>query len=268
VNLGAVKEAPARVLTRSAVAAAKNACGLVEDAELLSGAGRLARAYSLAGLAVEEVGKADGLAALAGMPESLRARAPVGRMLGWHQMKLVAGRLIGVVPGDEPACYAARMATMPVSEVAEMLNEAQAFAEDADRLKQRGLYVDLDHSGYIREPSEVTAAEVREQLDRARQAASAVIALLDPGVPLLYADTGADGVEMSSALFSAFGEIGHARSPEAAADVLRNAVTKVLGVRCNQLRRPRLVGDPGQPPGEVAPAAQKMPGDVAGSATR
>ena len=89
--LRAVKEAPVRVLARGAVAAARNARGLVQDAELLSGAGRLARAYSLAGLAVEEVGKAGSLAALAAMPENLRARAPVGRMLEWHQMKLVAG---------------------------------------------------------------------------------------------------------------------------------------------------------------------------------
>src|SRR5262245_58615021 len=55
------------------------------------GAGRLARAYSLAGLAVEEVGKAGSLAALAALPEHMRARAPVGRLLAWHQLKLVKG---------------------------------------------------------------------------------------------------------------------------------------------------------------------------------
>jgi len=75
VDLGGVKEAPARELARGAAAAARNARGLVDDAELLSGAGRLARAYSLSGLAIEEVGKADSLAALAAMPENLRARA-------------------------------------------------------------------------------------------------------------------------------------------------------------------------------------------------
>jgi AbiV family abortive infection protein len=75
VDLAAVKEAPERALAPAAVAAARNACGLVEDAELLAGAGRLARAYSLARLAVEEVGKADGLAALAAMPGNLRGRA-------------------------------------------------------------------------------------------------------------------------------------------------------------------------------------------------
>ena len=91
-----------RELARGAVAAAGNARGLVEDAELLSGAGRLARAYSLAGLAVEEVGKAGSLATLAAMPDSLRARAPLGRMLEWHQMKLVAGELIAAMPFGVP----------------------------------------------------------------------------------------------------------------------------------------------------------------------
>ena len=63
-----MKDSSARALACGAVAAARNACGLVEDAELLSRAGRLARAYSLAGLAVEEVGKAGSLATLAAMP--------------------------------------------------------------------------------------------------------------------------------------------------------------------------------------------------------
>lgn len=178
-----MKEAPACALACGAVAAARNACGLVQDTELLSGAGRLARAYSLAGLAVEEVGKADSLAALAAMPGNLRARAPVGRMLEWHQMKLIVGQLTAAVPFSPPG-KATRFVTMPPGQVAEILDNAQAFAEDIDRLKQRGLYVDVDRRGNIREPSEITAAEVRE---------------------------------------------GRSRSPEAAADVLRNTVTKLRG---------------------------------------
>src|SRR5216684_5311969 len=188
MDLAAVKDAPVRELARGAVAAARNARGLVQDAELLSGAGRLARAYSLAGLAVEEVGKAGSLATLAAMPENLRARAPLGRMLEWHQWKLVAGQLIAAMPFSAPG-VAARFVTMPVSEVAEILDSAQASAQDADRLKQRGLYVDVDRSGHVREPSEVTTAEVRVQLDRARRAASAANAL-HLGAPLWLADQG------------------------------------------------------------------------------
>jgi AbiV family abortive infection protein len=215
VDLGAVKEAPARELVCGAVAAARNARGLVEDAELLSRAGRLARAYSLAGLAVEEVGKADSLAALAAMPESLRAR-----------MKLVAGQLTAAVPFGATG-KASKFATMPLSEVAEILDSAQAFAEDMDRLKQRGLYVDVDRTGRVREPSEVTVAEVREQLDRARRATSAVDALLKPGGPAIIACPGPDALEFSRAVVSAFEETRLGRSPEAAADVLLNAVSKL-----------------------------------------
>ena len=225
-----MKEAPACVLARSAIAAARNARGLVEDAELLSGAGRRARAYSLAGLAVEEVGKAGSLATLAAMPENLRARAPARRMLEWHQLKLVSGQLIAAVPlpliGPH---WASRFATIPVSDIAEILANAQAFAEDTDRLKQRGLYVDVDRGGQIREPSEVTAAEVRGQLDRARRAAWAANALLDPSAPPQLANPEAASVEFSRALVSAFRETGSARSPEAAADLLLKTATNVEG---------------------------------------
>ena len=228
MDLAAVKEAPVRELARGAIAAARNARGLVEDAELLSGAGRQARAYSLAGLAVEEVGKAGSLATLAAMPENVRARAPVGRMLEWHQMKLVAGQLIAAVPLGVPG-VATRFVTMPMSEIAEILDNAQAFTRHVDRLKQRGLYVDVDRSGQIREPSEVTAADVREQLGRARRAASAATALLDPSGPLLLATPRAADVEFSRAVVSAFGRTGPARSPEAAADVLRNTASELRG---------------------------------------
>src|SRR5216683_2398079 len=114
-------------------------------------------------------------------------------------------------------------------EDAELLDKAQAFTQDADRLKQRGLYVDVDRSGRIREPSEVTAPDVREQLNRARQAASATTALLDPSAPLCLANPGAADVEFSRALVSAFGKTGLARSPGAAANVLRNTAAKLRG---------------------------------------
>jgi hypothetical protein len=115
--------------------------------------------------------------------------------------------------------------------VAEILDNAQASAQDIDRLKQRGLYVDVDESGHVREPSEVTADELREQLDRARRAASAANALLDRGAPAWLANPGAAAVEFSRALVSACCETGldRERSPEAAADVLLNTASKLLG---------------------------------------
>jgi AbiV family abortive infection protein len=88
----AVKAATGPELAAGAVAAARNADGLLRHAEVLAGAHYAARAYSLAALAVEEVGKAAGLGALAIMPEGLKAQAPVGRMLEWHQLKQAVGQ--------------------------------------------------------------------------------------------------------------------------------------------------------------------------------
>ena len=87
----------------------------------------------------------------------------------------------------------------------------------------------MDRSGHIREPSEVTAAEVREQLDRAQRAASAADALIGPSALLWLANPTAVAVEFSSALVSGFSETRRARSPEAATDVLRNTATKLRG---------------------------------------
>lgn len=64
---------------------------------------------------------------------------------------------------------------------------------------------------------------------RARRAASAASTLLDPSAPLWLENPGATAVEFSCALVSAFGEMGRARSPEAAADVLRHTATKLRG---------------------------------------
>jgi AbiV len=61
VDLSAVKAAARPELVGYAAAAADNAMDLLDDAELLSGAGRRARAYSAAVLAIEEFGKAAGL---------------------------------------------------------------------------------------------------------------------------------------------------------------------------------------------------------------
>jgi hypothetical protein len=162
------------------------------------------------------------------MPEKVRAQAPLGRMLEWHQMKLLAGHLVAAVPFGTPT-LAVRFATMPLTEVAGILDNAQAFARDVDRLKQRGLYVDVDQSGRVREPSEVTAAEVRDQLDWARQAASATDVLLDPDAPAKLAEPGVVAVEFSRALVSAFTETRPARTAEAAADVLLNTAHKLHG---------------------------------------
>jgi AbiV family abortive infection protein len=185
-----------------------------------------ARAYALAALAVEEAGKAVSLAALAVMPEQLRAQAPVGRMLEWHQLKLVGGMMIGAMPFGGRA-LPAQLAAMAPSQVAAMLDNAQVLAQDVDRLKQRGLYADIDRDGQVRIPSEVSEADVTAQLGQARQAVSAASLMLDPAMPAELTNPPAESVELARALVSAFAEAGYSRTPKAAAGVVLNAVTKL-----------------------------------------
>jgi AbiV family abortive infection protein len=226
MDLGAVKAASRPELLAFSTAAAENGHCLLDDAESLLLTGRHARAYSLAVLAVEEFGKATGLVALSALPANLRAQAPVGRMLEWHQLKLVGGMLMAVV-GFGPPCVAARLAAMPITELEQILDATHASADDADRLKRGGLYVDMHRGGLIRKPSEITEAEVSVQLGRARQVASSASLLRDPGVQARFADPPAETIELSRALVRAFARAGNVRTPKAAAAVVLAAVTKL-----------------------------------------
>jgi AbiV family abortive infection protein len=233
VDLGAVKAAATPDLVRCAVGAAANAQGLLDDAELLAAGARHARAYTLAALAVEEAGKAVSLGHLAMMPLSLRAQAPVGRMLAWHQLKLVSGMVIAAVPlglAGVPfgsRCLAVQLAAMPPSQAAGILHKAEALAEDQDRLKQRGLYADFDRGGLVRLPSEVSEADVAAQLSWARQAVSSASVLLHPRTPALLANPPAESIELGRALVRAFAEAGCRRTPQAAAGVMLAAVRTI-----------------------------------------
>jgi AbiV family abortive infection protein len=226
VDLKAVKAASTHELVTCAIGAAVNAEGLLEDAELLSAAGRHARAYALAALAVEEAGKAVAMTTLAVMPVSLRAQAPLGRMLEWHQLKLVGGLIVTAIPFGSRT-VPTQLETMPLGRVEEIPQDAQMLAEDMDRLKQRGLYADIDGSRQARLPSEVTETDVAVLLCRARLAVSAVSVLLAPGAAAQIADPPAEALELCTAVVSAFAEAGSGRTPKAAAEVMLNAVRKL-----------------------------------------
>ncbi len=223
MDLPAIKAAGRADLQACALAAARNVLGLLRDAEMLAGSGSAARACSLAAFAVEECGKALSLTALALLPRTLRTRAPVGRMLEWHQLKQAGGLLIAAVPIDGPG-MAVKLAAMPATRAAEILATLSSPAQEADHLKQRGLYVDMDRSGRIREPSEITEAELARQLARARQAAASAALLLAPDTQARLANPPAEVIELASALVSALIHEGKARTPEAAARVMLNAV--------------------------------------------
>ena len=173
---------PTPVLIRGTIAAARNAQGLLYDAEVLAEAGCASRAYSLASLAVEEAGKAASLVLLTVMPKVVRVRAPVSRMLKWHQLKQVQGLLIARMPYRLPE-VGSWLGAMPAGELAQFMTALDAPADEADRLRRRGLYMDAGRGGRIWEPSEITEAEVLRQLARAGEATSAAGQLLEPETP-------------------------------------------------------------------------------------
>lgn len=226
MDLGAVKAAGRAELSACAFAVARNVLGLLHDAELLAAAGRTARAYSLAALAVEECGKAACLLALAVLPKSLRTRAPTGRMLQWHQLKQVGGLLVAAVPIDRPG-IAAKLAAMPAAQATQILATLNAPADEADRLRRRGVYVDMDSDGRIREPSEITEAELASQLARARQAAASAAVMLGPDMQARLANPPAEVIELATALISALVQAGNTRTPKDAADILLTAVSNL-----------------------------------------
>jgi AbiV family abortive infection protein len=224
VDLRAVRAAGRSELIACAVAAARNAQGLLHDSELLAESGCAARAYSLAALAVEECGKAVSLAALAILPKRLRTHAPVGKMLEWHQLKQVGGLLIAAIPFEEPG-VACQLAAMPASRATQILRNLNAPADEADRLKRRGLYVDMDRRGRIREPSEITEAEVSCQHDRAEWAVVSACQLLRPEAQARLENPPPEAVELARALVSELCQAGSARTPEDAAGVMLKAVS-------------------------------------------
>jgi len=224
VDLRAVKAATVPELAAYAIAAARNAQGLLRDAEILAQAGCPARAYSIAVLAVEECGKAAAVGGLAVIPKTLRARAPVARLLEWHQLKLLGGLMLALAP---LGCVASRVMAMPADELAQTLRTFDASAEEADRLKRRGFYVDMERAGRIREPSEITQDELAGLLAHARLAAASASVLLGPDVHSMFAHPPPEQVRLVRAMVSALAESQGARTPEAAVAVMRNAASKI-----------------------------------------
>src|SRR5258708_7570538 len=169
MDLRAVKAASRPERLACAAAAAENAQHLLDDAELLSDAGRHARAYSLAVLAVEEFGKATSLLSLAAMPANLRAQAPVRRMLEWHQLKQIGGLLIAAVTFTEPGAAA---------RVAAQLGRARQVASSASLLRDPGVPAMLaDPRAEAIELSRALVSAFAEAGDVRRPKAAAAVAL-------------------------------------------------------------------------------------------
>jgi AbiV family abortive infection protein len=218
------------------MAAARNAQGLLHDSEMLAASGAAARAYSLAALAVEECGKALAVATLAVLPKRQRQHAALGKLLEWHQLKQVGGLLLAAVSLEEPG-VARKLAAMPATQAIQLLRSVNTSADEADRLKRRGLYVDMERHGRIREPSEITGAEVASLLDQARRATASAGLLLREDAQARIANPSPEAIELARALVSELSHVRGVRTPEAATDVMLNAVDRIAGEEAKGARR-------------------------------
>lgn len=172
-------------------------------------------------LSVEEVGKALSMMVLALAPQKLRGQVRVGRLLEWHSLKLAGGLLAALVPPGVAAGPA--LAGMPHGELKEILRKTEVLTQADHRLKQSGLYVDMDKAGCITEPTDVAEDEVSDQLSRTRQAVATANALLEPSAPARLASPPQEAVEFAEALVAALADAGPSKTPEAAAPGLGTA---------------------------------------------
>ena len=193
---------------------------------MLAAAHHAGRACALAALAVEEVGKSKGLTALAGMPDSLRAQAPLRRMMEWHGLKQAAGGLIAMVQA-RPSMVAATLADLPERDLDQVLSSLVGPADTADRLKRAGLYADVTASG-LSVPNQITGAEVVRQITRARQAADAAMAMADPREQARVVTPNDESTELTRRSIRAIARAGNTRTPAAGADVLVRAVRELI----------------------------------------
>jgi len=170
-----------------AAAVAGNARGLLDDAEFLLGAGRWARAYSMAVLAAEEWGKAISVLTLSFLSQGFRSgmRADDLRgLLTQHEVKNAGADLVCLVDAELPG-VAGRVAGM--SGLADELSAVAARAGDANAAKQRGLYADLLADGSLSLPSSVSEDEARRMIGRARDVAESAAMFDDPDAVAVFA---------------------------------------------------------------------------------
>lgn len=149
-------------------AAGRNAAALQADAALLLSSGRDARAYSLAVLGLEELGKyylCLTVAAELAEPES------VWRKIGHHGAKLeVAGQAAALFAG-----------ALPTTDVVARLEE---FVRKESATKFRGLYVDWE-ADKVAQPADVSAAAAAEVVSLL---AELVLSIADHDLSLLSAN--------------------------------------------------------------------------------
>lgn len=140
-----------------ALAAARNARRLLEDAELLLKRGRSPSAYSLAVLAFEEAGKAWMCVIAMMVPDDVRPEWPYGDLIARHVDKLMAAHVMAHMFASASS---GQDVIASLAEVGESLEE---LAREHNQAKQRGLYADL-LDGSVWDPASITKDEATRML--------------------------------------------------------------------------------------------------------
>lgn len=153
-----------------ALAAARNARRLLDDAELLLKRGRSPSAYSLAVLAFEEAGKAWMCVIAMMVPDDARPEWPYGELITRHVDKLMAAHVMAHMLAS------ASSGQDMIASLAGIGENLEELAREHNQAKQRGLYADLLDST-VWEPASITKDDARRMLVIVR-------GLLDHGAPL------------------------------------------------------------------------------------
>ena len=104
-------------------------------------------------------------------------------------------------------------------------------ADESDRLKRAGLYVDMEAGGRISEPPEITADEAAGSVGLARQATTSAGGLiLASQFQAWLADPPAEALDISEDLVTTLTE-ADARTPDAAANVIHRTVERFTARR-------------------------------------
>jgi len=232
MDLKVLRVASRADLVSCAAAVADNGAGLLSDAELMLTNCRNARAYALAALAIEEHGKAMGIFSLAFMPVRLRGRMKLDDLrdlLKDHAVKQMGGLILttlqfGLAPG-----VTQRIRELPVDQLSRMLTATSTQAHDTGRMKERGLYAEMEADSHIWHPAQITETEATEQVDRARGVAASAAVFNDANVVAQFANPPSELLAIAEALFDQYDSGPPATSADAAAQAAKAGVDLALG---------------------------------------
>lgn len=180
-----------------ALAAARNARRLLEDAELLFKRGRSPSAYSLAVLAFEEAGKAWLCVVAMMIPGDVRPDWPYRDLIAKHVDKLMAAHVMAHMLAS------ASSGQDMIASLADVGENLEELAHEHNQAKQRGLYADL-HDGTLWEPASVTKDEARRMLVIVRGLLDHGGYLADPGFIAWLASETPEVVQVRDLLWGRF----------------------------------------------------------------